>query len=235
MFKSKFMVFVLATGSIFGAYAQVSDELNLDTGETAMQISLQKELIEILVNDSDEVQVEYKKDKTFYTNEDLNRYKELFAAICKNDPLEKCPEVFFTTRDLSGIASMYPNGVLAINEEIIKRINLDEAVFVLSHEYAHYKYQHSRQRVKIIAKSVVDNSLPIREPEQALASAGFMVKVGEAHHRYEDEADLYGFNYIIKHNIKINCVEMFNKVAGNQAVSTDKHGSISDRCKNYKG
>lgn len=235
MFKSKFMLVVLAFISTLGVHAQVTDEFNLDTGDTAMQIALQKELIEILVSDSNEVQAEYKKDSVFYVSDKLDKYKEIFAAICKSDPLEKCPEVYFTTRKLSGIASMYPNGVLAINEDIISRINLSEAIFVLSHEYAHYKFQHSKQRVKIIAKTVADNGLMIREPEQALASAGFMHQVVDAHHKYEDQADLYGFNYIIKNDIKINCEDMFNKIAGNAIVSTDKHKSVADRCKNYKG
>jgi predicted Zn-dependent protease len=229
------MVFVLTVLASLSVNAQVPDVLDLNSGETAMQISLQKELLEILVNDSNEVQETYKKDGTFYTNDKLNQYKEVFTVICKSDPLEKCPEIIFTTRDLSGIASMYPNGVLAINEGIVSRINLSEATFVMAHEYAHYKFQHSRQRVKIIAKTVVDNALMIREPEQALASAGFMVPVTEAHHRYEDQADLYGFNYIIKNDIKINCEDMLNRIAGNETVSTDKHSSISDRCKNYKG
>ena len=47
MFKSKFMIVVFAVLATFGVYAQVPDELNLNTGETAMQISLQKSLEKI--------------------------------------------------------------------------------------------------------------------------------------------------------------------------------------------
>lgn len=235
MLKFKFMMVIFSVLVAFGVHAQDQEVLNINTGDSYMQIALQKELLGILITDSNEVQSEYRQDKTFYTNDNLNQYKEIFSQICTDDPLEKCPEITFTTRDISGIASMYPNGVLAINEGIMNRIDLSESTFVLAHEYAHYKFQHSKQRVKIIAKSVVDNSLMIREPEQALASAGFMPKVSEAHHKYENEADMYGFNYIIEHNIKIDCESMFNRVAGDANVSTDKHGSISDRCKNYKG
>lgn len=217
-----------------GAAMANRTEVDLAVGESAMQISLQKELYGILISDSDEVQAEYKAKGTFYKNDQLAQYQKAFALVCERDNAAVCPEVFFTKRTEQGIASMYPNGVLVLNEELASRINGNEMAFLLSHEYAHYKFNHSKQRMVVIAKSVVDNGVMIRDPEQALAVAGFIPSVREAHYAYEGESDAYGFSYIAKYGIAIDCGKMFAKITGGEAISNDKHESVDKRCAGYK-
>lgn len=218
---------------VFSSVCYANDALDLETGDSAMQISLQKELYEIIISDSDESVKKYEEEKVFYTNENLNQYKSILNAICLEENILRCPRIFFTTRERSGIMSMYPNGVLAINENFVKRITLDEANFSIAHEFAHYKFQHSRQRVKILAKAVADKALPLREPEQALVIAILIPEVQNAHYSYEDEADLYGINYIKRKNIKINCLQMFNNIVENNIISDEKHHPVEKRCTRF--
>ena len=227
---------ILAAGALaFGLAAAQRTEVDLETGETAMQISLQKEIFGILISDTEEVHGEYKSKGIFYKNANLAKYQAIFADICANDKAQTCPPVYFTKRQEQGIASMYPNGVLAINESIIERIDDNGATFVLAHEYAHYKLSHSKQRMKVIAKSVVDNAYPIREPEQALAYGGMFEGVKNAHYDYEDQADAYGFAYVKSKGIVLDCNKMFAAIAGGEVVSNDKHDTVDKRCANYKG
>ena len=228
----KMVIFVLALAAANFSFAQRT-EVDLDTG-SAMEISLQKEIYGILISDSDEVQAEYKENGVMYTNEKLDVYKNILSSICEQDNAKVCPEVYFTKRMEQGIASMYPNGVLSINEAIIGRINDNEATFLLAHEYAHYKFNHSKQRMKVIAKSVADHGYMIREPEQALAYAGFFNGVKEAHYEYENQADAYGFAYLSAKGKKIECEKMFFKIAHGAVISNDKHDSVAKRCSNYK-
>lgn len=227
---------VLAVGMVCASvsFAQRT-EVDLETGAYAMQISLQKEVYGILISDTDEVQAEYKQKGVMYRNDKLAKYQKMFDAICASDKAEVCPEIYFTTRTEQGIASMYPNGVLTINEEIARRINDNEATFLLAHEYAHYKYNHSKQRMKVVANAIVENAIMIREPEQALGAAGFLPGVREAHYMYEKEADAYGFAYVTQQGIKLECENMFLKIAGGDTISNDKHDSVAQRCTHYKG
>ena len=71
----------------------------------------------------------------------------------------------------------------------------------------------------------------IGEPEQALAAAGFLSEVREIHHVYEREADAYGYAYIAKKGIAIDCLRLYHKIAGDEPVSTDKHDPIEERCR----
>lgn len=229
---SKLVILALAMACASVSFAQRT-EVDMETG-TAMQMSLQKEIYGILISDSDEVQAEYKEKGIMYKSEKLDVYKTIFADICARDKAESCPEVWFTKRTESGIASMYPNGILVINEDIVGRITLNEATFLLAHEYAHYKFNHSKQRMKVIAKSVVDNAYMIREPEQALAYAGFFKGVKEAHYDYENQADAYGFAYVKEKGVKFECEKMFLKIADGAVISNDKHDSVAKRCENYK-
>lgn len=225
---------ILAMGLAFAgiSFAQRT-QVDMEVG-TAMQMALQKEIYGILISDSVEVQAEYKEKGVLYKNSNLAVYQKMFNQICERDKAESCPEVYFTKRTEQGIASMYPNGILVINEEIISRINENEAAFLLAHEYAHYKFSHSKQRMVVIAKSVVDNSYMVREPEQALAYAGMFKGVKEAHYDYENQADAYGFAYVMQHGLKIECAKMFARIAGGAVVSNDKHDSVEKRCTQYK-
>lgn len=229
---SKLVILAMGLACASISFAQRT-EVDMETG-TAMQISLQKEIYGLLISDSDEVQAEYKEKGIMYKNEKLGTYKAIFADICARGKTESCPDVWFTKRTEQGIASMYPNGILVINEEIVGRIDLNEATFLLAHEYAHYKLNHSKQRMKVIAKSVVDNAYMIREPEQALAYAGFFNGVKEAHYDYENQADAYGFAYIVEKGVKIECDKMFLKIADGAVISNDQHDSVAKRCENYK-
>lgn len=229
---SKLAILAIAMACSHVSFAQRT-EVDMEVG-TAMQVSLQKEIYDKLISDSDEVQAEYKENGRMYKSENLDKYKAIFAAICEQDKAQVCPEVWFTKRTEQGIASMYPNGVLVINEEIVGRINDSEATFLLAHEYAHYKFNHSRQRMTVIAKSVVDNAYMIREPEQALAYGFLFNGVKEAHYDYENQADAYGFAYVASKGIKFECEKMFLKISEGEPISNDKHDSVAKRCTNYK-
>lgn len=229
---SKIIVLVISLACLGVSLAQRT-EVDMDAG-TAMQISLQKEIYGILISDTDEVQAEYKEKGIMYKSEKLKKYKTMLNAICTRDNARVCPEIYFTKRVEQGIASMYPNGVLVINEAIIGRIDDNEAMFLLAHEYAHYKFNHSKQRMTVIAKSVADHGYMIREPEQALQYGGMFNGVREAHYEYENQADAFGFSYVIANGTKIECEQMFLKIAGGSIISNDKHDSVAARCANYK-
>lgn len=227
---------ILALGFLtMGVATAERVHVDLETGATAMQIALQKEVFGILVSDSDEAQEGYRKEGIFYRNANMAQYQDIFTTICTRDGQVPCPEVYFTKRTEQGIASMYPNGVLVMNEADMGRINLNEATFILAHEFAHYKMSHSKQRSKVIAQSVVDNAIMIREPEQAVGTSMFLPGVKEAHYDYENQADAYGFAYVTKYGIKIDCTSMFLKIANGEVINNDKHDSVAKRCANYKG
>lgn len=209
-------------------------EVDMNAGATAMQISLQKEIYGIVLSDTQEAQNGYKDQGIMYQAPGLAKYQAIMQSICQHDGEAVCPPVYFTKRVEQGIAAMYPNGVLVLNDDMIKRITHDEAVFVLAHEYAHYKFAHTKQRMLVIAKSVVDNAYMIKEPEHALAYAGFFLGVKDAHYAYENQADAYGFDYIKAMGIQIDCNAMMQRIAGDEKVSTDKHSSISERCAAYR-
>lgn len=216
------------------AFAQQTP-VDMEEGTSAMQIALQKELYGILISDTDEVQSFYRKEKLSYKNDSMISYENILKEICKKDNAERCPEMYLTSREGKGVVSMGPTGILSLHEEMIKRIDMNEATFIIAHEYAHYKFNHSKQRMKVIAQSVSDHAIMIREPEQALDFSMFFPNVREAHYDYENQADIYGFNYIHSLNIKINCEEMFLKLLNGEIISTDKHETIAKRCENYKG
>ena len=228
---SKLFVLAITMISAGISFAQRT-EVDLDVG-TAMQISLQKEIYGILISDTDEVQTEYKEQGVMYKNDKLDKYKAILGAICERDRANVCPEVYFTKRVQQGIAAMYPNGVLVINEAIAARINDNEATFLVAHEYAHYKFNHSKQRMTVIAKSVADHGYMIREPEQALQYGSMFNGVKEAHYDYENQADAYGFAYVVEKGLKLECEKMFLKIADGAVISNDKHDSVAKRCTSY--
>ena len=226
-----FMVVVVGLASSLTYAAGEPGDTDLTQGDSAMQISLQKEVYGILLSDTAEVHREYRVDGTFYTSDALRIYRSILNSICTDALQADCPEIVFTKRTLQGIAAMYPNGVLALNETLMARLNLDEATFILAHEYGHFHLAHSKRRMKVLAKAIVDNSIPLREPEQALGAAGFLPEVREIHHAYEREADAYGYAYIAKKGIVLDCLRMYHKIAGDEQVSTDKHDPIEERCR----
>lgn len=226
-----FMVMVVSLASVLAHAVGSSDNTDFSQGASAMQISLQKEVYGILLSDTAEVQQEYRADGTFYTSDALAPYRSILKTICAEAARSDCPDITFTKRTLQGIAAMYPNGVLALNEELMARLTLDEATFILAHEFGHFHLAHSKRRIKVLAKAIVDNSIPLLEPEQALAAAGFLSEVREIHHVYEREADAYGYAYIAKKGIAIDCLRLYHKIAGDEPVSTDKHDPIEERCR----
>lgn len=219
--------------SFMGIALAERTEVDMNAGATAMQISLQKEIYGIVLSDTQEAQNGYKEQGIMYQAPGLAKYQAIMQSICQHDSEAGCPSVYFTKRVEQGIAAMYPNGVLVLNDNMIKRITHDEAVFVLAHEYAHYKFAHTKQRMTVIAKSVVDNAYMIKEPEDALAYSMFFLGVKDAHYAYEHQADAYAFDYIKAKNIQIDCNGMMQRIAGDVVVSTDKHSSISERCAAY--
>ena len=90
---------ILAAGALaFGLASAQRTEVDLETGETAMQISLQKEIFGILISDTEEVHGEYKSKGIFYKNANLAKYQAIFSDICANDKAQTCPPVYFTKR-----------------------------------------------------------------------------------------------------------------------------------------
>lgn len=205
-------------------------ELNLRTGDSAMQIALQQEVYGILLSDTKEVHAEYRANGTFYDAPELQPYRDVFQIICADAGVGSCPEIVFTRRTEQGIAAMYPNGVLALNADLMRRLSVNEVAFVLAHEYAHFYFQHSKRRMKVLAKAVVDNSVMLREPEQALSIAGFLPEVRAIHQAYERESDAYGFDYLKRKGLTIECVALHRKIAGDAPISTDTHDSTEARC-----
>ena len=128
-----FMVMVVSLASVLAHAVGSSDNTDFSQGASAMQISLQKEVYGILLSDTAEVQQEYRADGTFYTSDALAPYRSILKAICAEAARSDCPDITFTKRTLQGIAAMYPNGVLALYEELMARFTLDEVSFILAH------------------------------------------------------------------------------------------------------
>ena len=125
------MVMVVSLASVLAHAVGSSDNTDFSQGASAMQISLQKEVYGILLSDTAEVQQEYRADGTFYTSDALAPYRSILKTICAEAARSDCPDITFTKRTLQGIAAMYPNGVLALNEELMARLTLDEARFIM--------------------------------------------------------------------------------------------------------
>lgn len=233
MLNFKLFLFFVGVCVASSTFAQRT-EVDLEHGESAMQISLQKEIYGVLLSDTNEVHAEYKKEGLFYKNNNLLKYQTMLEEISRDDASSVVPELYFTKRTELGIAAMYPNGLLVLNEEDVSRIEGPEAVYLVAHEYAHFKFNHSKQRMKVIAKAVVDNAVMLREPEQALGIAMMLPEVKAAHYAYENEADAYSFKYISKKGIQIDCMTMFMRMANGAAINHDKHDAIEKRCASYE-
>lgn len=229
----KFIIALAVFSFISFSFANTTN-VDMEEGDGAMQIALQKNLYEILISDTLEIQAEYREKKSSYKNESLIPYEKILKEICDNYNAKKCPEVYLTDREGKGLASMGPTGILSLNEQMLKKININEATFIIAHEYAHYKLSHSKERMKVIAKSISDHAIMIREPEQALAISMMLPNVKEAHYKYENEADAYAFNYINNNKIKIDCEKMFLSILNGKVISTDNHESFEKRCENHK-
>lgn len=197
--------------------------------ETAMQKSLQKELYEIYVNDANEMTEKYLEDGTFYTNSHLQRYQSIFSHICKDYNVDKCPVIYFTKTDIAG-AAMYPNGTLAIEENSAQQMNDEEITFILAHEFSHFQDQDTYAKSKAMAKSVVENAVPILEPEQVIPISTMLPGVKEFHYKTEDKADMFAWHYLQKNNMNIDCLSMFKKVMHGETPSTDEHDTVQNRC-----
>ena len=199
--------------------------------DTPMQKSLQKELYEIYISDSDEVFAEYIKNGTFYENENLNKYRTIFQEICLQNKEEHCPPVYFTRKEIA-IAAMYPNAKLAIEEISAGRLNSSEVTFILAHEFGHYKFHDTYEKSRAMAKSVVENSIVTLDPERLIPVALFLPGLKEFHYAMEDKADAFGWAYLKNNNLSVNCNEMFSKIINGQENSTFQHNSIKTRCDN---
>lgn len=69
--------------------------VNLEEGTSYMQIALQKEIYDILISDTNEIQAIYREDKSSYKNDSLIPYEKILKEICSRDNSETCPEIYY--------------------------------------------------------------------------------------------------------------------------------------------
>lgn len=194
---------------------------------------IQKEIWKIILTDTFELQKEELKNNIIFKEDkkyNISKYQEWVTEICVEEKTSSCPEIFFTRKTNIVAASMYPNGKLYLNIDMLNRLTDDEIYFIIAHEVGHFVLKHSFKKTEHMAASIVDNTFMVADIEK-LVSASFMIPgMREHHHKSESEADKFAVIQIRKKNIQLACLDMFSKMTGEEIVSTQQHASVQERC-----
>lgn len=203
-----------------------------------MKNAMQKEIWSIILTDTFELQQQELKEGIIFKEEgkhNVAKYQEWMTEICVEEKTPSCPEAYFTRKKNIPVASMYPNGKMYLNIDLIDRLNDDEVYFAIAHEMGHFVLQHSFKNTQFMANSIGDNGLMVADMEKWVAASFMIPGMREFHHKVEAEADQFAVKYIKKKNIKINCLAMFKRMIGDEKVSTDQHAGTEERCQMITG
>lgn len=113
---------------------------------------------------------------------------------------------FYVVEDPRWNASCYPNGMIVVNQGLLKDMNDDEVALVLGHEIAHGTHEHTRRQMKhdtvadIITgvSSVAAGSITTGVSRQAMLEAIGLSRsavVNGYSRDHEDQADRVGLRY----------------------------------------
>lgn len=235
--------FFVAIISMFMATTQAQVKENnenkeIETPEQTQQIAylknaMQKEIWNIILTDTFELQKdELKNGIIFKESEKYNvlKYQQWMTDICVAENTSNCPEIFFTRKSNIPIASMYPNGKLLLNIDVLDRLNDDELYFTIAHEMGHFVNQDSFKNTHMMAHLILENGLMIADMEKWVGASFMIPGMREYHHKVEAAADQFALKYMKKNKIKIDCEVMFHKMVGNEKVSTEQHAGTNERC-----
>lgn len=214
---------------------------------------MQKEIWSIILTDTFELQKEELKEGIIfkeYSDFNLLKYQEWMTEICVEEKTSSCPEVFFTKKTNIAVAAMYPNGKMYLNvkmlpltrdntkdkisnlfPEVARGLTDDEIYFAVAHEMGHFVLQHSLKNTIFMADSIVENGFMVGDMEKIVAVSFMVPGMRDYHHKIEDEADQFAIKYMKKKNIKVDCLKMFEKMIGEEKVSTEQHAGTEERCK----
>jgi Zn-dependent protease with chaperone function len=209
------------------------------TSEEVMQLNymknaMQKEIWRIVLTDTFELQQNELKQGIIFKEDnkhDILKYQEILTEICVEEKTSSCPEIFFTHKKNIPAASMYPNGKMYLNIDLIDKLSNDEIYFVIAHEMGHFVLQHSLKNTQFMANSIIDSGLMVADIDKLVAASFMIPGIKKFHYQIEAEADEFAIKYIKKKNIKINCITMFKKIIGDEKVSTEQHAGTEERCK----
>ncbi len=201
----------------------------------AAPLSLSKEVYEIMIQESSEAALESITSGVYYKNEALKKYQNILNDVCALFPNKKCPELYFSKREVipgskPQTAAMLPIGLLALSEEALQSLDTNQAIFIVSHEYAHYHYGHSLKRINAASKSVWDHGIMITEPEKIFMVIPMLPGMRDFLQNVEQEADDFALAYLKFRGLEFDCKSMYKTLLGGRVESTDKHKSVDERC-----
>lgn len=220
-----FFVFFGVWLSCVGANADTPAPRNL----TYATQSLQKELYEIIVAQSEEYTKEDLDKGTLYQNEKSQQYQKIVNALCEKKNMTVCPTLYFTKEKIIG-GKMEPNGFMLVSEASMSKLSLEETKFVLYHETGHLYLQHAKKRMEELAWIVQQGSYVVMDPERLLPAQGFLPGMKEFRQQLEEEADKFSYHELQSQHIAFDCLAYFHKLTGNQTVSQEQHKSVAQRC-----
>lgn len=238
MFKVMNKAFVLIL-AIFILNAQAQSVKSKETPEQVAQINylkgaMQKEIWSIILTDTFELQLQELKDGVIFKEEgkhSILKYQELMTEICVQEKVSSCPEAFFTRKKNIPVASMYPNGKMYLNIDVIDRLTDDEVYFSIAHEMGHFINQDSLKKTIFMANQIVDNGLMVADMDKWVAASFMVPGMREYHHKVEAAADQFAVKYMKKNKKTIDCELMFKKMLGEEKASTEQHDGVEERCK----
>lgn len=151
MFKLMSKAFVVIS-TMFVLNAQAQSVESKETPEQVAQINylkgaMQKEIWSIILTDTFELQLQELKDGVIFKEEgkhNILKYQEWMTEICVQEKVSSCPEAFFTRKKNIPVASMYPNGKIYLNIDVIDRLTDDEVYFSIAHEMGCCLFYDSR-------------------------------------------------------------------------------------------
>lgn len=239
-------------GLSFGAEQSAPISKEQERQGKYLKNAMQKEIWSIILTDTFELQKEELKEGIIfkeYSDFNLLKYQEWMTEICVEEYTSSCPEVFFTKKDNITVAAMYPNGKMYLNvkmlpltkdntknklsnllPELEKDLTDDEIYFAIAHEMGHFVLQHSLKNTIFMADSIVENGFMVGDMEKIVAVSFMVPGMRDYHHKVEDEADQFAVKYMKKKKMKIDCLKMFEKMIGEDKISTEQHAGTEERC-----
>jgi hypothetical protein len=181
-----------------------------------------------MVSDTNALMQDYEVDKIVYINNKLPRYKEVMQEVCNNNNSVECPKLKFTNLNIVG-ASIYPNGIMLINEEAVNRLSYSQISFVLAQQFNLFKTNAAKQRAQALAAYLTLLNIEVT-PQKALSIQGLVPELIVTRTEIEKSAFLFAFDYIEKQNLHINCMEMMEQLINDSEKFKNDSKAISQRC-----
>lgn len=181
-----------------------------------------------MIEDTNELIKDYESDNTVYMNDKLHRYIEVMQEVCENNKSVECPQLKFTSLNIVG-ASMYPNGVLLLNENSMSRISYSQITFVLAQQFHLFKTNAAKQRAQALAAYLSLLNIEA-SPQKALSIQSLVPELIVTRREIEKSAYLFAFDYIKNQNLHVDCMQMMEQLINDNEKFNDNLKAISERC-----